>query len=116
MATKAEWITTLKASHPTVTRQVNGVRETLSDSEYKAKIDQWATVNAAADVRNEIIANGGASADYASFRTDSMVDGSYPSVPDQLDMLFHDITDGKLDETGSWYKAVKATKDKFTKP
>ena len=45
-----------------------------------------------------------------------MIDGSYPSIPDQLDMLFHDITNGKLDETGSWYQAVKATKDKFTKP
>ena len=99
-----------------MTRQVNGVRETLSDSERKTKIDQWATVNAATDVRNELIANGGESADYASFRTDSMVDGSYPSIPDQLDMLFHDITNGKLDETGSWYKAVKATKDKFRKP
>ena len=116
MATKAEHLKALKAKHSSLTRVVNGVTETLSDSEYNATIDQWATASAATDVRNELIANGGASADYASFRTDRMVDGSYPSIPDQLDMLFHDITDGKLDETGSWYKAVKATKDKFTKP
>ena len=116
MATKAEHLKALKAKHSSLTRNVNGVSETLSDSEFNATIDQWATSRAATDVRNEIIANGGESANYASFRTDSMVDGSYPRIPDQLDMLFHDITDGKLDETGSWYKAVKATKDKCTKP
>ena len=116
MATKAEWVTTLKASHPTMTRQVNGVRETLSDSERNAKIDQWATVNAATDVRNALIASGGASADYANLRTDLLIAGSYPSISDQLDKLYHDIDDGKLDKTGSWYLAIKATKDKFTKP
>jgi len=115
MATKAEHITALKAKHSSLTRNVNGVRETLSPSEYEATIDGWATNSAATDARNEIIANGGASADYANLRTDSMVTGSYPSIPDQLDKLYHDITDGKLDETGSWYLAVKATKDKFTK-
>ena len=116
MATKAEHLTAIRVSNPSLTRLVNGVKETLSPSEYEATIDGWATNSAARDARNEIIANGGASADYASFRTDPMVDGSYPSIPDQLDKLYHDITDGKLDETGSWYQAVKATKDKFTKP
>ena len=116
MATKAQHVKALKAKHSSLTRVVNGVSETLSSSEYNATIDQWATASAANDVRNELIASGGASADYANLRTDSMVDGSYPKMPDQLDMLFHDITDGKLDETGSWYKAVKATKDKFIKP
>jgi hypothetical protein len=116
MATKAEWVTTLKAQHPSLTKVVNGVSLTLSTSEYEATIDKWATANVATATRNELKANGGQSADYASFRTDRMVDGSYPSIPDQLDMLFHDITNGKLGKTGSWYQAVKATKDKFTKP
>ena len=116
MATKAQHLKALKAKHSSLTRNVNGVTETLSDSEFNATINQWATSRAATDVRNELKANGGASADYASFRTDSMVDGFYPRIPDQLDMLFHDITNGKLGKTGSWYKAVKATKDKFTKP
>ena len=116
MATKAEHITTLKASHSSLHRQVDGVRVTLSDSEYEAKIDAWATANAATDVRNALIASGGESSDYAALRTDSMVTGSYPSIPDQLDKLYHDIDDGKLDKTGTWYLAIKATKDKFTKP
>ena len=112
MATKAEHITALKASHPTVTRLVNGVRETLSDSEYEAKIDQWATANAATDVRNDLKANGGESADYASFRTDSMVAGSYPSIPDQLDMQYHDL----VDSTTTWADAIAAVKAKYRKP
>ena len=116
MATKAQHLKALKAKHSSLTRNVNGVTETLSDSEYNATIDQWATASAATDARNEVLANGGAAADYANLRTDSMIDGSYPSIPDQLDMLFHDITNGKLGKTGSWYKAVKATKDKFSKP
>ena len=35
----------------------------------------------------------------------------YPGFNEQLDQLFHDIDDGKLDKTGTWYKAVKAIKD-----
>ena len=116
MATKEEWVAIVKAEHPTIKKMVNGVTSEMSASEYEATIDEWATNSAARDVRNDLKANGGQSADYASFRTDRKVDGSYPSIPDQLDMLFHDITNGKLGKTGSWYKAVKATKDKFTKP
>ena len=116
MATKAEWVTTLKAQHSSLTKVTDGVSSTLSTSEYEATIDQWATSRAATDVRNALIASGGASAEYAQLRTDGMIAGSYPSIPDQLDKLYHDITDGKLDETGSWYLAIKATKDKFTKP
>jgi hypothetical protein len=116
MATKAEHVTTLKAQHSSLKKNVNGVNVTLTDSEYEATIDEWATVNAAADVRNAVIASGGASADYAELRTDPLIAGSYPSISDQLDKLYHDIDDGKLDKTGSWYLAIKATKDKFTKP
>ena len=116
MATKAEWVTTLKAQHSSLTKVTDGVSSTLSTSEYEATIDQWATSRAATDVRNALIASGGASADYAQLRTDGMIAGSYPNIPDQLDKLYHDIDDGKLDKTGSWYLAIKATKDKFTKP
>lgn len=36
---------------------------------------------------------------------------SYPSVSEQLDKLYHDMTAGKLDTTGEWHKAIKAIKD-----
>lgn len=35
----------------------------------------------------------------------------YPHHRDQLDQLWHDIDEGKLDKTGSWYTAIKAVKD-----
>ena len=36
---------------------------------------------------------------------------AYGSISDQLDKMYHDITAGKLDETGEWYKAIKKVKD-----
>ena len=35
----------------------------------------------------------------------------YKKLKEQLDLLWHDIDDGKLDKNGSWYKAIKAVKD-----
>ena len=35
----------------------------------------------------------------------------YSKIGDQLDKLWHDIDDEKLDKNGSWYKAIKAVKD-----
>ena len=36
---------------------------------------------------------------------------SYLPFAEQFDQLYHDITAGKLDATGEWYKAIKAVKD-----
>jgi len=36
---------------------------------------------------------------------------AYNKIQDQLDQLYHDITAGKLDATGEWYKSVKKVKD-----
>ena len=41
---------------------------------------------------------------------------AYPSVFDQLDQLYHDMTAGKLDATGDWHKSIKAVKDAIPKP
>ena len=35
----------------------------------------------------------------------------YGGWQEQLDKLYHDIDDGKLDETGEWFKAIKKVKD-----
>ena len=37
----------------------------------------------------------------------------YPSLREQLDMIYHEIENGKLDKTGSFYKSIKAVKDKY---
>ena len=39
----------------------------------------------------------------------------YPQLAEQLDALFHDIDDGKLDKTGSFYTLLKEVKDTYPK-
>ena len=39
----------------------------------------------------------------------------YLSWQEQLDKLYHDINDGKLDKTGSWYTHIKEVKDANSK-
>ena len=41
---------------------------------------------------------------------------AYPELAEQIDMLFHDITAGKLDETGELYKTLKKVKNDNPKP
>ena len=43
-------------------------------------------------------------------------DRQYPKLGEQLDMLFHDMTAGKGDKTGEWYKAVAKVKADNPKP
>ena len=37
-------------------------------------------------------------------------DRQYPQLGEQLDMLFHDMTAGKVDKNGEWYKAIDKVK------
>jgi len=46
---------------------------------------------------------------------DSKRQKEYLSWQEQLDKLYHDIDDGKLDKTGSWYTHIKAVKDANSK-
>ena len=39
----------------------------------------------------------------------------YLTWQEQLDKLYHDIDDNKLDKTGSWYTHIKAVKDANSK-
>ena len=39
----------------------------------------------------------------------------YPELKDQLDMLYHDIKNGNL-ENGSWIQAIDSIKEKYPKP
>jgi len=36
---------------------------------------------------------------------------NYKSIVEQLDLLYHDMTAGKLDNTGEWHKHIKKIKD-----
>ena len=43
-------------------------------------------------------------------------DRQYPSIGDQLDLLFHDMTEGKGSKTGDWYKEIAKVKSNNPKP
>ena len=38
-------------------------------------------------------------------------DRVYPSITEQLDLLYHDMLADKGDKTGEWFKTVKKVKD-----
>lgn len=40
---------------------------------------------------------------------------NYPSITDQLDMLYHDIKNGTLN-SGNWIQAIEAVKTEYPKP
>ena len=107
MATLAQWKTQLKASHSSLSKNVDGVTSTLSTAEYNKKIDEWAQVSFDKEVANNIIENGGESANYAQYRRDA-----YPSIGDQLDMQYKDAANS----TTTWRDAIAAVKSKYTKP
>ena len=67
---------------------------TIDEDAVTAKANELATANA-----------------YVGKRLDA-----YPQLAEQLDMLFHDMTAGKGDKDGDWYKAIKAVKDANPKP
>ena len=50
-------------------------------------------------------------ADYNSKEYQRIRQFKYDRIENQLDQLWHDINDNKLDKTGSWFKSIKAVKD-----
>tara|TARA_R110000744_G_C19273039_1_gene552726 strand:- start:24 stop:332 length:309 start_codon:yes stop_codon:yes gene_type:complete len=41
---------------------------------------------------------------------------AYPTIGDQFDLLYHDMTAGKSDKTGQWYTAIAKIKTDNPKP
>ena len=80
--------------------QFNNERREFTDSEYDQAIEDLA--QSKLDEQD----NG-----YARDRQQA-----YPALAEQLDMLYHDMTAGKGDKTGDWYKALKKVKDDNPKP
>ena len=81
-------------------KQVNNERLEFTDADYdQAKIDL-----------------GNSKWEAQQFGYISARQESYPALGEQLDMLYHDMTSGKGDKTGEWYKAIKKIKDDNPKP
>ena len=49
-------------------------------------------------------------------KINSLTDYNALSIGEQLDNLWHDIDEGKLDKTGKFYTSIKVIKDKYPKP
>ena len=49
-------------------------------------------------------------ADYDAKKYQRDRETAYPEIKEQLDLLYHDMTAGKGDKTGEWYKAVNKVK------
>jgi len=89
---------TIKASFTAPThRVVNGVQIDLTSEEADAILDEWTDNEHARQVDED--ANG-----YKSKRA-----AEYPSIPDQLDDIYHNGID-------AWKATIKVTKDKYPKP
>tara|TARA_R100000900_G_scaffold130260_1_gene106262 strand:- start:835 stop:1122 length:288 start_codon:yes stop_codon:yes gene_type:complete len=78
-------------------RIVNGVQVDLTSEEADAILNEWAENERAKQLDEE--ANG-----YKYNRA-----AEYPSIPDQLDDIYHNGIDG-------WKATIKVTKDKYPKP
>ena len=64
-------------------------------------LDDTATMPSEEDVNDKI----------AELEIDAQRLLEYGGWQEQLDKLYHDIDNGKLDETGEWFKAIKKVKD-----
>ena len=89
---------TIKASFTAPTHKVvDGVQIDLTAEEVEAILDEWTDNEHARQVDED--ANG-----YKSKRA-----AEYPSIPDQLDDIYHNGID-------AWKATIKVTKDKYPKP
>ena len=108
MASKSEHITAMKSANAELYKNVNGTRIKLSDSEYDAQIDEWATNAAAQDARDAIVSGGGSHADYKAIRKNAYI-SALGDAYEQLDYIYHNGLD-------AWKVEIKKVKDKYTKP
>ena len=101
----AQSIEEIKAGFEAPTHNiVNGEQVDLSAEEIEVTLNFWAENERARQLDEE--ANG-----YKTARQ-----SAYPALAEQFDKLWHDINDGKLDNTGAFYTALKTVKDDNPKP
>jgi len=108
MATLEENKTTLKNADSELYKSVNGVRVQLTDDEYNAQIEEWATNMTNQQAKDTIVNDGGTHADYKQIRKDAYI-SLLGDVYDQLDYIYHNGLD-------AWKVQIKIVKDKYPKP
>ena len=92
-------------THPTVV-QIDGDADAFDKDWNKVELDETKVA--------EEIKRLEAEYDSKQYQRDRAT--SYPSIQEQLDLLYHDMTNGKGNKTGEWYKAVNKVKTDIPKP
>ena len=75
-----------------------------------------ADVNHEPEVGSEEYDNALAEYNKVAHKINRLTDFNALSIGEQLDNLWHDIDEGKLDKTGKFYTSIKSIKDKYPKP
>ena len=119
MATLEENKTTLKNDNPKpLYKNVNGSKIALTDSEYDAQIEEWATNMTAQQSYDETFASGGSSADYLKMREQAIMSNSkMNNYYNFLNNFMTEIGDGHFGDdakNSDVYKEWKAIQDKYT--
>ena len=87
---------------------------------FKADGTQITLVQSNIDAARTTLNTEAAKVKYQSDRVvGSATTSGYPLIQDQLDQLYHDMTDGKLGAgatTGNWYVGITSVKTAFPKP
>ena len=97
----------IRSENPTLNKAVNHDVFQLTPEEYEATINDWAEAEYKQQEEERIRTNGGVTPDYARFRREA-----YPSLPDQLDMIYHD----QINSTSYWLDAITDVKNTYPKP
>ena len=93
--------------------------ESLTDAEKTTLANEWNTAHEAKWNYKEKRARGHSTSSYNSttgHRENIVRQEGYAQIGEQLDKLWHDIDEGKLDKTGSFYTSIKTVKDRWSKP
>ena len=93
--------------------------ETLTDAEKTTIANEWNTAHEAKWNYKEKRTRGHSTSSYnptTGHRENIVRQEGYEAIGEQLDKLWHDIDEGKLDKTGSFYTSIKTIKDRWSKP
>ena len=93
--------------------------ESFTDEQKTALANEWNTAHEEKYnyVRKRIDGDTTSSFNSTTGHRENIVTQSgYAEIGEQLDKLWHDIDEGKLDKTGSFYTSIKTIKDRWSKP
>ena len=109
-----------RTHYPFDKNDVQGIgTESLTDAEKTTLASQWNTAYENKLDYKKKRTEGHSTSSFNSttgHRENIVTQSGYAEIGEQLDKLWHDIDEGKLDKTGSFYTSIKTVKDRWSKP